>query len=537
MSRLPLRADDPEHLGGYQLVARLGSGGMGTVFLGRSPQGRPVAIKMVRAEFTHDPEFLGRFRSEVNRARQVPPFCTAEVLDADLDHNPPYLVVEYVDGPNLSDVVRERGPLSPGALHSAALGIATALAAIHGAGVIHRDLKPGNVLFALGGVKVIDFGIARPLEATSQHTRTDQIVGTLAYMAPERFDEQPGLRTSTASDIFAWGAVVTYAGTGRTPFVADSAPAMAVRILTQPPTLTGLPAPLRDIVARTLAKDPDERPTARELLDLLLAVDPSSAAAPTRPLPAVPAAPARPATVDPDPPVRGSGTGPARPRRSTAVRATVAVVALGALLLAGLVGYNLLSESGSGPDTSRNSPPAVATGTSTGAPRPSSTGTPSASAGPGRPAGNDAILAGTRRTLIHFVEEDRDLALPLPDKVVPSDGTSAEALFALVPVGVDYMIKSMQPNYGYQPCLGVKISPTEWATLVGTECRPSKATLFSITSTGRKDDKGRPTYTIFNEDEGLVQWSESKKEIYVQFPGDADPNATFSFVDRGPLDG
>ncbi|MDG4785203.1 protein kinase [Micromonospora sp. WMMD1102] len=557
MSRFPLRADDPEHLGGYELVGRLGSGGMGTVFLGRSPQGRPVAIKMVRAEFTHDPEFLGRFRSEVNRARQVPPFCTAEVLDADLDHDPPYLVVEYVDGPNLSDVVRERGPLSAGALHSAALGIATALAAIHGAGVIHRDLKPGNVLFALGGLKVIDFGIARPLEATSQHTRTDQIVGTLAYMAPERFDEQPGLRTSTASDIFAWGAVVTYAGTGRTPFVADSAPAMAVRILTQPPTLTGLPAPLRDIVARTLAKDPDERPTARELLDLLLAVDPSSGAAPTRPAAPVAAtrpAPAQPATVAPDQPVRAGGEGPGRqqqpaaevadqvPQRRAVGRAAVAVVALGALLLAGFLGYNLLSGSGSDPDASRESPsPAGPTGTSTGSPRPSSTGAPGPSAGsptgPSGPAGNDAILAGTRQTLIHFAEKDRDLALPLPDEVVPSDGTSVESLFALVPVGVDYMIKSMQPNNGEPRCLGVKINPTDWATLVGTECRPSKATLFSITSTGRRDDKGRPTYTIFNEEEGLVQWSESKSEIYVQFPGDADPNATFSFVDRGPLDG
>jgi hypothetical protein len=321
---------------------------MGTVFLGSTPQGRSVAIKVIRTDFTRDAEFLGRFRSEVTRARQVPPFCTAEVLDADLDHDPPYLVVEYVDGPSLSDVVRDRGPLSPSALHSAALGIATALTAVHGAGVIHRDLKPGNVLFALGGLKVIDFGIARPLEATSQHTRTDQMLGTVAYMAPERFDEEPGLRVSPASDIFAWGAVVTFAGTGRTPFAADSAPATAMRILTQPPTLTGLPVSLRGIVARTLAKDPAERPTARELLDLLLAADPKAGAAPIRPTPpgAVSPHPAPPVPIEPDTPVQGSGEEAGPADRRVRKRVSVAVVTLAVLLFGGLLGYSRLPGSG-----------------------------------------------------------------------------------------------------------------------------------------------------------------------------------------------
>jgi serine/threonine protein kinase len=511
---------------------------MGTVFLGRSPQGQQVAIKVVRTEFTHDTEFLGRFRSEVNRARQVPPFCTAEVLDADLDHDPPYLVVEYVDGPNLSDVVRERGPLSPGALHSAALGIATALAAIHGAGVIHRDLKPGNVLFALGGLKVIDFGIARPLEATSQHTRTDQIVGTVAYMAPERFDEKPGPRIGPASDIFAWGAVVTFAGTGRTPFAADSAPATALRILTQPPALTGLPEPLRGIVERTLAKDPTDRPTARELLDLLLAADPASGTAPTRPVVpgAVPPHPTRPAPIGPDTPVRGSGGQVGGARRRGFVRGIIAVAALAVLLPAGFLGHRLLPLGDADVGTPDAASSDSAPGSSTVSPEPSSVGTSAGSPKPlPVPTGNVAILDGTRRTLIHFVEMDRDLALPLGDKVQTSDGTGGDAIFALVPVGVDYMIKSMQPNHGAQTCLGVKINPSDWASLVGTDCRPTRATLFSITATDKRDDKGRPTYTIFNDDEGLVQWSESKSEIYVQFPGDAPPSATFSFVDRGPI--
>jgi len=246
------------------------------VFLARDPNGRLVAVKAIRPEYSYEDEFRGRFRSEVNRARQVPPFCTAEVLDADPEHDTPYLVVEYVDGPSLAEVVDEQGPLTAGNLHSVAIGVATALAAIHGAGVIHRDLKPRNVLFSLGTPKVIDFGIARAFEATSQHTRTDQMVGTVAYMAPERFDADASQTVSPAADVFAWGAVVAYAGTGRTPFHADSAAATAARILTQPPQLSGLPEPLRKLVARALAKDPKERPTAHELLELLLAAGPQA---------------------------------------------------------------------------------------------------------------------------------------------------------------------------------------------------------------------------------------------------------------------
>jgi hypothetical protein len=267
-----LRPTDPRRLGGYELLKRLGGGGMGEVFLGRDGAGRLVAVKVIRPEYVHDDEFRARFRSEVNRVRQVPPFCTAAVLDADPDHDPPYLVVEFVDGPSLDEVVAEQGPLEAGNLHSVAVGVATALAAIHGAGVVHRDLKPGNVLFALGSPKVIDFGIARAMEDPTRHTRTDHMVGTVSYMAPERFaTDLPTV--GPASDIFAWGVVVTFAGTGRTPFDADSPAATAARILTQPPRLDGLHAPLHDLVERALAKDPAARPTAHELLDLLLSAD------------------------------------------------------------------------------------------------------------------------------------------------------------------------------------------------------------------------------------------------------------------------
>ena len=269
-----LQPADPRRLGRYEILARIGAGGMGAVFLGRDPAGRLVAVKVIRPEYAGEDEFRGRFRSEVNRARQVPPFCTAEVLDADPEHETPYLVVEYVDGPDLAEVVRENGPLSGGALHSVAVGVATALVAIHGAGVVHRDLKPRNVLFALGSPKVIDFGIAQAMEATSRHTRTDQMVGTLAYMAPERFDVDSAQPAGPAADVFAWGAVVTYAGTGHTPFAGDTPTVTAARILTQPPDLDGLPPALRDLVLLTLAKDPAERPTAHELLDLLLRTRP-----------------------------------------------------------------------------------------------------------------------------------------------------------------------------------------------------------------------------------------------------------------------
>jgi eukaryotic-like serine/threonine-protein kinase len=270
----PLRPGDPRRMGRYELISRLGEGGMGTVYLARTPEGRLVAVKIIKAGLVDDPQFRQRFRSEVERAQEVPPFCTAEVLDADPDHERPYLVVEYVAGPSLATVVADQGPLTSSNLHGLAIGVATALTAIHGAGVIHRDLKPSNVLLSPGSPKVIDFGIARAVEGSASLTRTDQMVGTVTYMAPERFDDSPRVLTP-AADIFAWGAVIAYAGTGRTPFAADMAHMVAVRILTMPPDLDGLTGPLRELVEQALAKDPADRPTARELLDRLLVTGPN----------------------------------------------------------------------------------------------------------------------------------------------------------------------------------------------------------------------------------------------------------------------
>ncbi|GLY07949.1 serine/threonine-protein kinase [Actinoplanes sp. NBRC 101535] len=266
----PLRPDDPRFLGRYQLVARLGEGGMGAVFLGRDGDGRQAAIKVIKAEYARQEQFRARFRSEVAKAREVPSFCTAEVLDADPEHDTPYLVVEYVDGPSLADVVRGNGPLRGGSLHSVAVGVASALVAIHRTGIVHRDLKPANVMFAYGSPKVIDFGIAKGVDAATDLTGTQEVVGTLAYMSPERFDPDTGQRPTPAADIFAWGALIAYAATGRSPFDADTPVAIAGRILTQPPSLEGLPPRLAGIVERALDKDPGRRPTAPELLNLLL---------------------------------------------------------------------------------------------------------------------------------------------------------------------------------------------------------------------------------------------------------------------------
>jgi predicted Ser/Thr protein kinase len=313
---VPLEQDEPRVLGPYRLLGRLGRGGMGTVYLGAEPDGRRVAVKVVNRDLAGEPAFLARFRREVTAARRVHRFCTAPVIDAELDQDPPYIVTEYIDGPTLEKAVGEKGPLPGSDLEGIAVGVATALAAIHGAGIVHRDLKPANVLLSSTGPRVIDFGIARALDAPDGPTRTGQFVGTPSYIAPEVLRGEP---VEQASDVFAWGCVVAYAGTGRPPFRGKTVAETFHRIGHGEPDLAGLDPRLREVVAAALSKDPAARPTARRLLTRLVGQEradparaaetismswrgphPAAEAAPAEPAPAE-AAPAEPAPAEPGP--------------------------------------------------------------------------------------------------------------------------------------------------------------------------------------------------------------------------------------------
>ncbi|MEV5412755.1 protein kinase [Thermopolyspora sp. NPDC052614] len=259
----PLAGDDPAEIGPYRLLGRLGAGGQGVVYLAAGRDGEHVALKVLR--HVRDEEDLAAFRREGEILRRVARFCTAPVLDSGTDGGVPYLVSEHVDGPSLSSVIAERGPMAGTALFRLAVGTLTALAAIHHAGVAHLDFKPGNVLLGRGGPRVIDFGISRVLDATHL---TGGLVGTPAYMAPEHFREE--LTVGPPADLFAWGGTVLYAATGRQPFPGASIPVIMNGILNREPDLSVLEPRLRNVVAACLRKDPAERPTAREALLTLL---------------------------------------------------------------------------------------------------------------------------------------------------------------------------------------------------------------------------------------------------------------------------
>jgi predicted Ser/Thr protein kinase len=261
----PLLPGDPERLGDYRLAGRIGQGGQGTVYLAQPPSGEPVAVKLLRAEWTRDTLARSRFAREVAAAERVAPFCTARILDAQLDGDEPFVVSEFIDGPSLQAVVATDGPLAGSALDRLAVSTATALSAIHQAGVIHRDFKPGNVLIGPDGARVIDFGIARSADAAA--TITSQVFGTPGYIAPEVVRGEPA---GPAADVFAWGATITFAATGTPPFHAPNMAAIVHRLTSGEPDLGTLTGHLRDIVADCLTKDPAARPTAVDLLMRLL---------------------------------------------------------------------------------------------------------------------------------------------------------------------------------------------------------------------------------------------------------------------------
>jgi serine/threonine kinase PknH len=236
---------------------------MGRVYLAFTAGGRPVALKIVRPELGDDADFRDRFRREVTAARRVHGLYTAQVLDADPDARPPWLVTAYVPGSSLQQAVAEHGPLPPDTVLLLMAGIAEALQVIHAAGLVHRDLKPSNVLLAADGPRVIDFGIARAADATSM-TQTGVAIGSPGFMAPEQAE---GLPVTPAVDVFALGSVAAYAVLGRTPFGTGNDAAMLYRIVHRPPDLAGCPPSLRDLIERCLAKVPAQRPSPVQLID------------------------------------------------------------------------------------------------------------------------------------------------------------------------------------------------------------------------------------------------------------------------------
>ncbi|MBB5138565.1 WD40 repeat protein [Thermocatellispora tengchongensis] len=261
-----LRAGDPRAIGDYVIARRLGSGGQGVVYEAYDPAGRRVAVKVVHVHLAGNAEVRARFAKEAMAAQRVASFCTARVLEARLDGERPYIVSEFVDGPSLGQAVERAGPYTGDALHRMATGIATALVAIHQADVIHRDLKPDNVLLGSDGLRVVDFGIARTAEMSL--TSTGHIAGTPLYLSPEA---AAGRRTGRPADVWAWGAIVVYAASGRHAFAGTGAGHVLHRILTDEPDLGAVPEPLRDLVRAALDKNPDRRPSAMDLLVALVA--------------------------------------------------------------------------------------------------------------------------------------------------------------------------------------------------------------------------------------------------------------------------
>ncbi len=305
-----LQPGDPGQIGPFRLLDRLGEGGMGRVYLGESPGGRKVAIKVVHPHYATDPEFRRRFAREVAAARQVGGFHTAAVVGADPGADPPWMATAYIPGPSLAETIAQHGPLDEAGVRKLGAALAEGLAAIHDCGLIHRDLKPGNVILADDGPRIIDFGIAKGTDATAL-TGSSAVIGTLRYMSPEQLN---GHELTPQSDVFALGTVLAFAATGHDPFEAPTIPAVITRILTDPPDLDPLTGDLRGIIGDCLGKDPGSRPSPDDLLARFSRPAPHD--------PAVTAAPAPVPTAGPpaaDHPV----TQAARPAEADVIRGTV----------------------------------------------------------------------------------------------------------------------------------------------------------------------------------------------------------------------
>ncbi|MEV6031782.1 serine/threonine-protein kinase [Nonomuraea sp. NPDC052116] len=261
----PLVAGDPTQLGSFRLSGRIGEGGQGIVYLGVNDKGEQAAIKLLHVKFTGDTIARSRFARELKAAKRVASFCTARVMEADLDGNTPYIASEYIDGRALRDIIETDGPLTGTVLDRLAIGTATALTAIHHASIIHRDFKPDNVLIAADGPRVVDFGIARIIDSTG--TITSRAIGTPAYMAPEQI---AGDDVGPYTDVFSWGATIAFAATGTPAFEGKSIAVVLNRILNHEVDVGMMPEPLRGVVSSALSKSPADRPSADQILLRLL---------------------------------------------------------------------------------------------------------------------------------------------------------------------------------------------------------------------------------------------------------------------------
>jgi eukaryotic-like serine/threonine-protein kinase len=461
----PLRANDPSTVGTYSLLGRLGEGGQGVVYLGRSADGLEVAVKLLRADITDEQTARSRLVKELAAARRVAAAYTAQVLDADVESDRPYVVSEYVDGPSLQALVAERGPRTGGELGQLAIGTLTALAGVHEAGVVHRDFKPANVLLGRTGPRVIDFGIARALGATA--TLTSSVVGTPSYMAPEQISPPGDRPVGPAVDVWAWAATMVYAATGRPPFGAESVPVVMHRILFAEPDLTGFPdTPLRRVVSACLAKDPERRPTARAALGELTGSGSSL-------------------------PLQDSGRAGGLSRRTVLVAAssTLGVAAAGAAAWFGLDAYgHRRAEGGPKPPGSRTARPAVA-----------------------RPA-KGLRLPGTKAT----VAADFDGNVTLTAYYVPGPTSSVPYLW--MPSN-DRGSGAFRRQPGTSSYLGLAISPDgRWAAgyYVGWDATdPRDVTIYDRTSTDWKVAR-----TIKAPEPGtrleIARWSPDGRRLLIQ---------------------
>jgi serine/threonine protein kinase len=462
-----LQPGDPQLIGPYRLRGRLGAGGMGRVYLGLSPGGRAVAVKVIRADLAQDAEFRARFRREVGVARRVSGLFTAPVIDADVESPVPWLATAYVRGPSLADAVSEHGPLPAASVLVLARGLAEGLGAIHAAGVVHRDLKPANVLLAEDGPRLIDFGISRAVEASAL-THTGLVVGSPGFMSPEQAE---GREVGPPSDIFSLGAVLAFAATGQGPFGSGSTPALVYRVVYGAPQLDLVPAGVRALIDRCLAKDPARRPTADDLLSgaaqpaagwlpepvtralaaappTTTAAAPSGAPAPVPPAP-VPPAPVPPAPVPPvpgspsipgSPPVPGSlpTAGPGRParraRRLGRWRPLTATLVLSGLLGAGAAAAVTMT-AGSAPAHAAQSAPRTTpaqTLAPASAPASATSSAPDASSPPAAPATAPAYTPPPSMTPATMTPPPSSSAPPSPTTspsvtATPSAGDSSSA--------------------------------------------------------------------------------------------------------------